>query len=157
MRQVAVLNSGVLQKALSEQLKENTQLSAKDMAEKMATTSPAAELESQANELQFQVAVTAAAGRSAVQTRCTLMLVSSSGRTGTDSIERLVAAVLRFLCEHIESIPLSVFNRMLQTHDVMLLLIPLIENPPWTRRRPDGKWQKLVDFKWQVRRRPIGS
>lgn len=77
--QVAVLNSGVLQKALSEQLKENTQLSAKDMAEKMATTSPAAELESQANELQFQVAVTAAAGRSARGTRCTLMLVSSSG------------------------------------------------------------------------------
>lgn len=59
-------------------------------------------------------------------------------------------AVLRFLCEHIESLPLCVFNRMLQTHDVMLLIIPLIENPPWTRRKPDGKWQKLVDFKWQV-------
>jgi zinc finger MYND domain-containing protein 10 len=59
-------------------------------------------------------------------------------------------AVLRFLCEHLESLPLSVINRMLMTHDVLLSLIPLIENPPWTRRRADGKWEKLIDFKWTV-------
>jgi len=91
---------------------------AKEMAEKLSNTSPKEELLSQANELQFQVGVTA-------------------------------VAVLRFLCEHIESLPLAVFNRLISTHDILLSLIPLIENPPWTRRRAaDGKWQKLVDFKW---------
>jgi hypothetical protein len=28
-----------------------------------------------------------------------------------------------------------------------MLVIPLIENPPWTRR-VNGKWQKLIDHKW---------
>ena len=92
--------------------------SAKEMAEKLSQTSPREELMSQADELQFQVGVTA-------------------------------VAVIRFLCEHIESLPLAVFNRLLSTHDILLSLIPLIENPPWTRRRADGKWQKLVDFKWE--------
>ena len=32
---------------------------------------------------------------------------------------------------------------------MLILLIPLIENPPWTRRLPTGKWQKLIDQKWQ--------
>lgn len=27
-------------------------------------------------------------------------------------------------------------------------IVPLIENPPWTRRTADGQWQKLVDSKW---------
>jgi hypothetical protein len=30
----------------------------------------------------------------------------------------------------------------------LILLVPLIENPPWTRRLENGKWQKLVDYKW---------
>jgi hypothetical protein len=29
-----------------------------------------------------------------------------------------------------------------------MLIIPLIENPPWTRRLDKGKWQKLIDLKW---------
>ena len=29
-----------------------------------------------------------------------------------------------------------------------MLTIPLIENPPWTRRLSNGNWQKLIDQKW---------
>jgi hypothetical protein len=60
--QVAVLNSGRLQKALAQTLADG-QMNAKEMADKLANTTPTHELEQQAQELQFQVSVTAAAGR----------------------------------------------------------------------------------------------
>ncbi|CAM9362081.1 unnamed protein product [Discosporangium mesarthrocarpum] len=56
--------------------------------------------------------------------------------------------LLRFQCEHIAVTPLSVMTRVLDTHDVLLGLAALIENPPWTRRSNEGKWEKYVDFKW---------
>lgn len=57
-------------------------------------------------------------------------------------------SLARFLCEHADSMPLSVASRITDTHDLLILLVPLIENPPWTRRLESGKWQKLVDYKW---------
>lgn len=57
-------------------------------------------------------------------------------------------ALARFLCEHANSMPLSVVSRITDTHDILILLLPLIENPPWTRRLDSGKWQKLIDQKW---------
>ena len=55
----------------------------------------------------------------------------------------------RMLCEHADALPLSAISRITDTHDLLVLFIPLIENPPWTRRMPDtGKWQKLVEQKW---------
>ena len=57
-------------------------------------------------------------------------------------------SIARFLCEHAEAMPLSVVSRITDTHDWLILLVPLIENPPWTRRLDTGKWQKLVDHKW---------
>ena len=57
-------------------------------------------------------------------------------------------ALARFLCEHADALPLSVVSRITDTHDLLVLLIPLIENPPWTRRSDKGKWQKLIDSKW---------
>ena len=57
-------------------------------------------------------------------------------------------SLARFLCEHADSMPLSVASRITDTHDLLILLVPLIENPPWTRRLENGKWQKLVDYKW---------
>lgn len=61
LAQVAVLNSGRLQKALAQTLADG-QMNAKEMADKLANTTPTHELEQQAQELQFQVSVTAAAG-----------------------------------------------------------------------------------------------
>ena len=63
-------------------------------------------------------------------------------------------SIARFLCEHADSMPLSVVSRIADTHDFLVLIIPLIENPPWTRRLNTGKWQKLVDHKW-VEVKPI--
>jgi hypothetical protein len=57
-------------------------------------------------------------------------------------------SIARFLSEHADAMPLSVVSRITDTHDFLILIIPLIENPPWTRRLSTGKWQKLVDHKW---------
>lgn len=57
-------------------------------------------------------------------------------------------AIARFLCEHADAMPLSVVGRITDTHDLLILMIPLIENPPWTRR-VERKWQKLVDYQWK--------
>lgn len=59
-------------------------------------------------------------------------------------------SLARFVCENVEVLPLGVISRISDTHDFLLLIIPLIENPPWTRRLSNGKWQKLVDLKWSV-------
>ena len=57
-------------------------------------------------------------------------------------------ALARFICEHADALPLSVVSRITDTHDMLVLLVPLIENPPWTRRLDNGKWQKLIESKW---------
>eukprot|EP00752_Nemacystus_decipiens_P013472 g11931.t1 len=59
-------------------------------------------------------------------------------------------ALLRFLCEHLHRLPLGVMTRVLDTHDVLLGLVILVENPPWTRRTEEGTWQKFVDFEWKT-------
>ena len=70
-----------------------------------------------------------------------------------------VATTTRYLCEFIDSLSLGAQTRMLDSHDFLLLMIPLIEEPPWTRRRllPTGKeetpkhvWEKLIDNKWET-------
>lgn len=58
-------------------------------------------------------------------------------------------SIARLLCEHAESMSLSGLSRITDTHDYLLVFLPLIENPPWTRRTSTGKWEKLVDFKWE--------
>jgi len=62
--------------------------------------------------------------------------------------------ILRLLCGHIDDLPLSVGTRLVHTHDTPLSLIPLLENPPWTRKRTNSNssstsWEKLgPDFHW---------
>jgi hypothetical protein len=41
----------------------------------------------------------------------------------------------RFICENSNDLGLSLLNRLLEVHDFPLLMLPLIEEPPWTRRR----------------------
>lgn len=57
-------------------------------------------------------------------------------------------SVLRFICEHVTSLPLSVMTRLLDTHDVPCMVVPCIENMPWTRRNKQGQWEKLQDHIW---------
>lgn len=56
--------------------------------------------------------------------------------------------IARYITEHADAVPLNVVSRITDTHDFLILILPLIENPPWTRRTEAGKWQKLKDFKW---------
>ena len=56
--------------------------------------------------------------------------------------------IQRLLSDHVNVLPLGVVSRMLHTHDVLLALVPLIENPPWTRRRGKGI-EKFFNQRWQ--------
>lgn len=49
-------------------------------------------------------------------------------------------SIARFLSEHSDNLPLSVISRICDTHDLLMLIIPLIENPPWTRRLTTGNY-----------------
>jgi zinc finger MYND domain-containing protein 10 len=42
--------------------------------------------------------------------------------------------MLRYLSEYCVRLPLGVISRLMETHDVASLVVPLIENPPWVRR-----------------------
>jgi hypothetical protein len=70
-------------------------------------------------------------------------------RVGVTSV-----VLLRYLAEHATFLPLSAVVRLVETHDLILALVPLIENPPWIRKarsaaKEDVGWEKLIDFQWQ--------
>ena len=68
-----------------------------------------------------------------------------------ESYKTAVAAVSlsRYLCENVQDLPTSIVSRMLEVHDWPLLMVPLIEEPPWTRRRQVERkqilWEKLLN------------
>lgn len=57
--------------------------------------------------------------------------------------------VSRFITQHISKLPPSIMTRVLDTHDFLLLMVPLLENPPWVRRTDEGVWQKYISQRWQ--------
>lgn len=57
-------------------------------------------------------------------------------------------SLLRYISDHLDGLPLSVTTRVLNTLDIPLLLVHLVENSPWTRQK-DGKLYKYFDSKWQ--------
>jgi hypothetical protein len=65
------------------------------------------------------------------------------------SVSVATITFVRLLAEHVESLPLGVATRMLNTHDLLVALVPLLEFPPWTRRSAAGTWFKFVDQKWR--------
>eukprot|EP00946_MAST-07B_sp_MAST-7B-sp1_P004997 g4997.t1 len=57
--------------------------------------------------------------------------------------------VMRYLCAQGSKLGVSVLSRLIDTHDVLTLVVPLIDNPPWTRRiSATGKWEKWIEMKW---------
>ncbi|KAL3673263.1 hypothetical protein V7S43_000984 [Phytophthora oleae] len=70
--------------------------------------------------------------------------------------------ILRYVTERLHLLSLSVVSRLLDKHDALLTLVPLVENPPWTHKaivqvtgdnqapRTEVKWKKFVDQKWIV-------
>ena len=63
----------------------------------------------------------------------------------------IATSVARHLCEHIETLSIGAQTRILDTHDYLQIMVPLIDEPPWTRRRRVSKkkedivWEKLFD------------
>ncbi|CAE7567737.1 zmynd10 [Symbiodinium natans] len=49
-----------------------------------------------------------------------------------------VISIIRFLTDHRVAVPLAVTTRLLETHDILLLLVPLMEKAPWVRRNRCG-------------------
>eukprot|EP00928_Gymnodinium_smaydae_P002100 TRINITY_DN10738_c0_g1_i1.p1 TRINITY_DN10738_c0_g1~~TRINITY_DN10738_c0_g1_i1.p1 ORF type:complete len:640 (+),score=174.28 TRINITY_DN10738_c0_g1_i1:126-2045(+) len=61
-----------------------------------------------------------------------------------------VISILRFLTDHRVAMPLAVTTRLLDTHDVLLLLVPLMEKAPWVRKnKNNGRIEKFEDHKWE--------
>lgn len=58
-------------------------------------------------------------------------------------------SILRYIIDHMSSLPLSVMTRLLNTHDMPVVFVQLAENPPWVKRDETGKLLKFVDGKWK--------
>jgi hypothetical protein len=60
-------------------------------------------------------------------------------------------SIIRFLTDHRVAMPLAVTTRLLETHDVLMLLVPLMEKAPWVRKNKiNGRIEKFEDHKWEV-------
>ncbi|DBA01557.1 TPA: hypothetical protein N0F65_011528 [Lagenidium giganteum] len=62
--------------------------------------------------------------------------------------------ILRYVAERLHLLPLSIVSRLMDTHDVLLSLVVLVENPPWTHKViEDGteevRWKKFSHQKWK--------
>ena len=55
--------------------------------------------------------------------------------------------ILRYLCEHRQFAPLTVRTRLLETHDVLMILVPLLDASPWSRVC-SGKRERFEDARW---------
>ena len=76
----------------------------------------------------------------------------------TTEFNTAVASVslARHLCEHFDFLPLGAQTRILDTHDFLVMIVPLIDEPPWTRRRvkqskEEGNktvWEKYIENQW---------
>jgi len=61
-----------------------------------------------------------------------------------------VISILRFLTDHRVAMPLAVTTRLLETHDVLMLLVPLMEKAPWVRKNKlNGRIEKFEDHQWE--------
>merc|ERR1719502_1748268 len=61
-----------------------------------------------------------------------------------------VISIIRFLTDHRVAMPLAVTTRLLETHDVLMLLVPLMEKAPWVRKNKiNGRIEKFEDHQWE--------
>jgi len=61
-----------------------------------------------------------------------------------------VISIIRFLTDHRAAMPLAVTTRLLETHDILMLLVPLMEKAPWVRKNKiNGRIEKFEDHKWE--------
>lgn len=56
-------------------------------------------------------------------------------------------SILRYITDNLNELCLIIQSRLLNTHDLPVLLVRLVENPPWTNRSKDTT-SKYYDCKW---------
>ncbi|XP_046854414.1 zinc finger MYND domain-containing protein 10-like isoform X2 [Xenia sp. Carnegie-2017] len=60
------------------------------------------------------------------------------------------SSIQELVCQgQVISLPLSVMTRILNTHDIPVVLVQLAEKPPWVKRDTKGQLQKFIDGKWK--------
>ena len=57
-------------------------------------------------------------------------------------------SIVRFLTDHIDSLPLAVTSRILDTYDMLMLLCPLLEIKPWQTDGADGEHRRFLQGHW---------
>ena len=55
--------------------------------------------------------------------------------------------LLRYLSDYLNSLPLGVLTRLVRTNDTLMALVPLLEEPPWVRKR-NRKTEKFIGNVW---------
>eukprot|EP00403_Amphidinium_massartii_P016501 CAMPEP_0178422114 /NCGR_PEP_ID=MMETSP0689_2-20121128/27004_1 /TAXON_ID=160604 /ORGANISM="Amphidinium massartii, Strain CS-259" /LENGTH=623 /DNA_ID=CAMNT_0020043663 /DNA_START=57 /DNA_END=1924 /DNA_ORIENTATION=+ len=59
-------------------------------------------------------------------------------------------SILRFLTDHRVAMPLAVTTRLLDTHDILMLLVPLMEKAPWVRiNKINSRIEKFEEHQWE--------
>ncbi|CAD7954075.1 unnamed protein product [Amoebophrya sp. A25] len=57
--------------------------------------------------------------------------------------------ICRYLTDHRQHLPLTLTTRLLENHDILLTLVPLMEKAPWIRKRR-GQFEKFEKNVWKV-------
>ena len=53
----------------------------------------------------------------------------------------------RYLSDYLNCLPLGVLTRLVRTNDTLMALVPLLEEPPWVRKR-NKKTEKFIGNVW---------
>ena len=59
-------------------------------------------------------------------------------------------SLIRFITDHMEALPASVIHALMDTADLHLQLVPLMEFRPWIRKNNKGEQEKFEDNAWKV-------
>jgi len=69
-------------------------------------------------------------------------------RTVAMSCATCTLSIVRFLTDHLASLPLAVTARILDTYDILMLLGPLLELKPWQAQSADGEMRRFANGTW---------
>lgn len=59
----------------------------------------------------------------------------------------LLFCFFRYLSDYLNVLPLGLLTRMVRTNDTLMALVPLLEDPPWVRRR-NKQTEKRIGNVW---------
>ena len=59
-------------------------------------------------------------------------------------------SIIRFISDHMLGLSVPVVHTMMSTHDMPLILVPILEAKPWLRTNKKGEEERFEDQKWTV-------